>query len=456
MNLERTGVKKPNIVLFVSCIIGAVVGGIVAEILYKQMLTDIPVILQVGIYFSIVILGISILAFVSELVVSRSKSVWTGNEIARSCLLIFASILVFGLLGMLFQFIYGLGYANKHIKQFDDYLFVIDNSSSTDTSDPSDLRFSEVEGFIEGLDENNRFSVEVFDHTIVGKLPLNDVNDQSKQELLAFDDKMKKAEKGGTELQLVLSDVIDNYVPDGRTAAVILLSDGESNSAVDFKLLGNTYQTKSVPIFSVAFSNIGSLGIKTLTELAERTDGYYCEIDDLRNLKETVNNMIELTSRRSLLERRRGSDVSNILAMILRILFISLLGIVVEIVLTLILDYEELLRSGMLIHIPFSILAGITAEVVIRILPSGFMTRLLMDILMAVVVASYMKYTYTLPEGENYSDDEYMTLDNTYERSEPSVLEDMNSFDEKELTLKTMKNSRPSDLSRNKWRNKRN
>lgn len=396
MNFERTGVKKLNNVLFLACIVGAILGWLGAECIYKILPTSMPTTVQVGIYFSILMLSVSLTSFVSELIVNRSKSSWAGNEILRSIFFIITSVIIFGLLGMLFQFIYGLGYTKKQTAQIDDYFFVIDNSGSTDGSDPDNLRFSEVESLISRLNPNNRFAIEVFDDTIDGKIPLSQVNDSSIADLSEFNNRMTSIEKGGTEIQLVLSDVVDNYTLDGRNAAVILLSDGESNSPIDYKYLGNSFLGKNLPIYCVAFSNMGRSGVKTMTRLAEYTDGYYCEIDDLSNLQLTINNMLELTSRRSLLERRRGSDTSNILAMLLRILFVSTLGILVEIALALILDYEDLLKSALFIHIPFSILAGIVAEFIMKLLAYSNVTRLIMCVLMSVVVVSYMKYTYSL------------------------------------------------------------
>lgn len=396
MNFEKTGVKKINGVLLIACMIGAILGWIAAEAIYKILPASLAAVIQTGIYFSVVMLGIAVAALLSELVVNRSKSSWSGSEVLRSFLFIIISVLIFGLLGMLFQFIYGLGYTKKQISQIDDYFFVIDNSGSTEGSDPDNERFSAVEAFIRGLNANNQFAVEVFDDAIEGKLPLNQVNDSSLASLVEFNNQMANMEKGGTEIQLVLSDVVDNYVPNGRSAAAILLSDGESNSPVDYKYLGNIFLDKNMPVYCVAFANMGRSGVKTMTKLAEYTDGFYCEIDDLSTLQSTIEDMMTLTSKRSLLERRRGRDVANILAMILRVLFISILGIAVEIAITFILDYEDLLKDALIIHIPFSILSGITAEFVMKMLPNSNVVRLIMCVLMAVIVGSYMKYTYSL------------------------------------------------------------
>ena len=407
MDFERTGVEKFNNILFLACIVGAVIGWAGAEVIY-HIAPSMPVVLQAGIYFAVVMLGILIAAFFSELIASRLKDSWSGGEVGRSILLIVVSVLIFGLFGALFQFLYGLGFTNKHMSQIDDYLFVIDNSGSTDESDPNNLRFSEVENLISKLGVNNHFSIEVFDDSIEGKLPLTAVNDTSRKELSQFNNRMKTTGKGGTELQLVLNDVINNYTPDGRNAAVILLSDGESNSSVDYDALGSAYLKKKLPVFCVAFSYMAPSGVHTMKQLAENTNGYYYEINDLKDLQQTIENMFELTSRRSLLERRRGSDVSNLLATILRILFIAILGILVEVALAFVLDCEDLMKMALVIHIPFSILAGITAEVGMRILPLSNVVRLVMGICMAVCIATYTEYTYSFGNewdfDEDYSD----------------------------------------------------
>lgn len=405
MDFDRTGIEKFNGVLFISCIAGALIGWLGAEYVYRVVPLSWPAVIQVGIYFAIVIFGVTVASFVSEIVVNRSKSSWTGNEIGRSVLFITASVLAFFLLGMLFQFIYGLGYTDKHKTQIDDYLFVIDNSGSTDSSDPDDLRFSAVEDLVRKLGSDKKFSITVFDDVIEGKLPLKSVNISSLEEMTKFFEQMKNLEKNGTEIQLVLSDVLSDYVQDGRSAAVIFLSDGESNSPVDQVSLGDAYLKKDLPIFCVAFSHMGRKGVKTMTRLSENTNGCYCEIEDLNDLQKTIENMLELTSKRSLLERRRGSDVKNIMALILRVLFIAVLGVLVEIVLTLILDYEELLKTALLIHIPFSVIAGLIAEFGMRILSFPNITRLLMCIFMSIVAVSYMEYTYSLSNSWDMDND---------------------------------------------------
>ena len=404
MNFERSGIKKFNNVLFISCIAGGILGWFVAEKIYKFLPASMPTVIQVGIYVAFVMTGIAMLAFVPELIVNRLKTSWTGSEILRSILLMIVSIAILGLLGIIFQFIYGLGYSKKQVSQIDDYIFVIDNSGSTDDSDPGNLRFSEVESLLRKLDSSNRFAVEIFDHEIKGKLSLNQVNEAAIREFMDLTGSLENVEKGGTEIQLVLSDVVDTYTQDGRNAAVILLSDGESMSPVDYKYLGDCFVEKNLPIYCVAFSYMGRNGMKTMTKLAENTDGYYCEIDDLSDLQSTINNMIELSSKRSLLERRRGRDNNNILSMILRILFISTLGVLVEIALALIMDYEDLLREALLIHIVFSILAGFTAEFVMRLFSNSSITRLLMCVLMSVVVVSYTEYSYFLNNVSSMDD----------------------------------------------------
>lgn len=404
MEFKTKNEKKFNFALMIACLLGGAIGWFLAEIIKSKFLFSLPSVLEVGIYFMIIIAGIALVALISELILNRIKSSWKGPEIVIAFLILLASILIFGALGCLFQFLYGLGFSNKKIGNIDDYLFVIDNSSSTDDSDPDNKRFSEVQTLIESLDSSKRVAVEIFDDEIEGAFPLSELTDTSKQELANFFVQAQIIPKGGTDIQLVLTDVIDKYLDEGRNAAVILLSDGESMEPVDYNMLSDLYIDKKVPIYGVAFDNIGRTGEELMTELAEKTNGYFCQIDDLSDFKNTLETMIKLTSDRNLLERRRGTDVDNILACILRILFISILGILVEVALSLILDSEELIKKSFLIHLPFSIAAGLVLEIVIRYLPTQY-TRLIMVLLMAIVLSSFMKITSILVGSDGFDFD---------------------------------------------------
>lgn len=405
MEFERTSQKKFNAVLMIACLVGALAGWFIAEFVYNRFLTGLPNIIQVGVYFAIIFFAVAIAAFISELAATRVKSMWVGKEIARSVLFIILGTVIFFLTAMLFQFIYGLSYTKKHtVSTIDDYIFIVDNSSSTDQTDPSDMRFSEIEKLVASLDDSNKIMVEIFDHEIQGRFPLTEANDGTKKELTDFFNQIRLLDKGGTEIQEVLIDAINEYTDNGSNAAAIFLSDGESGSSVDYKLISDEYMKKEVPIYAVAFSNMSHSGKNTMTQLADRTEGYYYEIGDINELSGTLNSVVKLISRRNLLERRTGKDLQKIIPLILRILFIFLLGVLLQIGLTFVLDYEDLIKVSLLKHLPFALLAGIFMEFLLRIC-SVFGVRLLMALLMSVVLCSYMKVSVLGLNGDVFSYD---------------------------------------------------
>ncbi|MCD8105074.1 MAG: VWA domain-containing protein [Lachnospiraceae bacterium] len=401
--LQQRKEEKFNLALLIACLVGAVIGWFLAELIYAALPDDMPAVLQVGIYFLVVALGIVLVAFISELLVRHIKSVWTGSELGRSILILLVFLVGMFLAGMLFQFLYGLGYSRKTLTNLDDYLIVIDNSSSTNSTDPDDERFTAIVDLAASLDATKKLSVVVFDNTIVGTFELQEMTDEAKEALAAFMEEMKTKSKGGTQLQAALEEAINNYTPvAGRNAAVILLSDGESS--INYSTISDLYAQKEVPIYCVAFSHMGYAGTNTMTRLAETTDGYYCEISELSTLQTALEQMMTLTSRRSLLERRRGTDVHNVLPMILRILFVTLLGLPLAPVLALVLDCDDLMHRGFLIHIPFCLIAGLLMEFLIRLLGGG-LTRLLMAILYAIMISVYMKITFIIPTPDPFGGD---------------------------------------------------
>lgn len=386
--------KKFDVSLFLCCLMGGLLGFMASEALYRLVTGGLPLILQAGIYFAVTALLICLSGLLCEMVTGNLRGAsWSGREIGLGLLMAVLFTLALGLAGGLFQFIYGLGYQNRTISNIQDYIVLIDNSGSTYETDPNEERYSSVVALAGNLDETHRMMVKIFEDEVTGTFPMTETTPQMQSQLSQFFEQYRRYDTmGGTDIEAALTSAAQEYVPEGRSAAVLLLSDGESD--VDVNSVAQTYNALGIPIYCVGFSGNGFSGSQLLDLIANSTDGYYCEIDQLSNLSQTVNQMISLSNQRNLLERRRASDVAQILPMILRVVFITLLGVLTGVAIAMTVDSSALLRLPLLLHGLCGLGAGLIMEIGTRTPVPVWILRLLLCLLLSVTAVSFWKTAF--------------------------------------------------------------
>lgn len=393
---ERRRVRKFDTSLFLACLVGAALGYVLAEVLYNGLMLDWLPVLRTGFYFAVVVLFVCLAGLLCEMVTGNLRSgSWTGKNIGIGFLMTFLAAVVFFLLGMLFQFLYGLGLNIRTAGNVQDYIVLIDNSGSTYDTDPNEERFSSVVSLVQGLDNTHSIMAKVFDETVLGTFPMTPAGPDTVNSLQSFFGQYDS--NGGTDLQNVLMETVNEYTPTGRDTAVVLLSDGISN--VDYDAIAAEYTAKNLPIFCVSFADSDREGRGVLTDIADQTNGYFYEIEELSNLSQTVETMIKLANRRQLLDPRRGLDLQNNLARVLRVVFVTVLGVLVAVAVGLAVDSSTVMTSGMPVHAVGALLAGLLAEFGWSLL-SGSLIRLLMSLLISLICVCYIReYSAVDAEG---------------------------------------------------------
>lgn len=415
--------KKFDVSLFLCCLMGGLLGFMASEALYRLVTGGLPLILQAGIYFAVTALLICLSGWLCEMVTGKLRGAsWSGREIGLGLLMAVLFTLALGLAGGLFQFIYGLGYQNRTISNIQDYIVLIDNSGSTYETDPNEERYSSVVALAGNLDETHRMMVKIFEDEVTGTFPMTETTPQMQSQLSQFFEQYRRYDTmGGTDIEAALTSAAQEYVPEGRSAAVILLSDGESD--VDVNSVAQTYNALGIPIYCVGFSGNGFSGSQLLDLIANSTDGYYCEIDQLSNLSQTVNQMISLSNQRNLLERRRASDVAQILPMILRVVFITLLGVLTGVAIAMTVDSSALLRLPLLLHGLCGLGAGLIMEIGTRTPVPVWILRLLLCLLLSVTAVSFWKTafdgSFTASSGSFYGNGSIPAADLKKKKQKP-------------------------------------
>jgi Ca-activated chloride channel family protein len=367
-------------------LIGGFAGYLIAGKIYGDQSQNWNPVILVGVYFAILSFCICLPGVVSEWLTNHLKErTWDSRETTTAFFLLPLSTLVlFFLLGAIFQFLYGLGIVKSIDEQADDYIIMIDNSGSTESTDPENQRFTAVVDFVKGLDADEKVMVTIFDIENQIVLPLTNASAAVPQLEQIFSG---YSSGGGTDIQTALLDSLDHYSDSSRTAMGILMSDGVSTVGV--RQIADSYAEREIRLFTIGFARIGSKGRRVMNRIAQATGGTFYEINEISQLSSALSKVIQYESRRILLDYRPGRDRSNGLFMILRIVFLTILGSVMGVPLIFMLDSEELILPALAVRGAASFVAGILVEWGLYQFHSPNFLRFVMCLLFALVVSFY-------------------------------------------------------------------
>jgi len=381
------GKKVFNFRLFIACLIGAVVAFFVGNAVLTFLRNDLDPILLVGIYFAIFMLCISVAALICEMIEPRMQGYdWPREDLLKSWGMMLVTVAIFFGLGCLFQFIYGLAPVRTSLQQADDYIIVIDNSGSTYVSDPSEERFLATNEFLGNLTSEHRAAVIVFSDDPELLSPLTPVDDRFRAQMAS--DLSPFESNGGTDIQSALLLALDTLDDTQRNAMVILLSDGESY--VDRDLVISRFNDKNTVLNSVGYAYNGFFGTSLLVRLSSMTGGMYYSLNDINQLAGTLDSILHQQSvERMLLDYRYGQDRDAALFMILRVLFIAILGAAVSLCFGLIFNNRFFFNQLLYSKIATGVLAGLVLEFGLYFFFPGFLTKIAMTLLLGVVITFY-------------------------------------------------------------------
>lgn len=223
-------------------------------------------------------------------------------------------------LAALFQWLYSLGDAVV-VTSPTSYVFVIDDSGSMSSNDPSDARYDAIDAVLQGQSSDFPYMVYAFasDVDMIREMAPSTANISVEP----------SAASGGTALLTALERVMDDYdanVWDGGTAPkVILLTDGYAG---DIGLFNSTQSTLDRYIdarISISTVGLGSVDESLMNTIAKTTGGVFLQVDDVTDLATTMASAGVSYSDRDLLSIRYSSN-HNVLLGILRVVFLSILG----------------------------------------------------------------------------------------------------------------------------------
>lgn len=342
--------------MLIGSILAGAVFAVIGEIFYRTFHNGLPRVAMAELYFVglFLFLGLAIW-LIGKTVYSRTfKGVLWGQWIK-----IFLGMLV---LTAAFELLYEIRIKWK-APEIDSYIFAIDNSGSMDSSDPEGLRFAAIDAILEEKPGDFQYAVYTFSDDVV---LARQMGGRSQGE-----DYDKGVNGGGTAVRKTLETILEDIESGelhlaGGTAHVIFLSDGYATDIKEFNKYGITTVLNQYAQKEISVSTVGLLDADEdlLALMAEKTGGVFVDVDDVANLEAAMSEAGNpgTEDMRHLLGYRNAVR-ADILYAVMRILFITGLGVVIGLEKAVIcekfLDTAAVIRSSAV----GSALAGICIEV---------------------------------------------------------------------------------------------
>jgi uncharacterized protein YegL len=235
--------------------------------------------------------------------------------------IIIVGIVVTLLLGSVFQWIYGLN-AQEITTEPTSYIFVIDDSGSTDETDPNMMRYSAINAVLEDKDESFPYMVYSFGSDTTVIRPMGAISEGTQ----LSDNRCS----GGTAIRGALNQVMEDYESGqwegGAYPKVILLTDGYAQDCHLRFLLNRTLKKYNKANISISTVGLEQVDEDLMQTIADTTNGVYINVSDASMLNTAMAAATKtITVARDLLSVRPPVKNGALFA-ILRIVFVAVLG----------------------------------------------------------------------------------------------------------------------------------
>ncbi|WP_234124431.1 vWA domain-containing protein [Clostridium hydrogenum] len=395
---------KINWLMVLMSAVGGTLAFIIGEVLMDYFKYSMPHSLLMGMYFGILSLLVGLMCLLAEVAYPKINGLnWRRDYISLSFkFLIPCTLIVTLVAGTLFQFLYELSF-KKSSKVINDVVLLIDTSGSMSKTDPNNERFDAVNDLLNSMNSTNRVSVYTFDdHTTKIKVMSyvdNSVKDDITNELQKY-----KNPSGNTNMREALDsayDEINKSEGKGRNAMVIMLSDGGDNYDLDkkFDKTMEPYNYAGIPVYTIGMSDGDNFYM--LKKIAQASGGDYYNVKDVKNIKNTFVKIYRDRQGRLLNDKRNGIYGDSTFYGCLRVIFITLISILISAAVSFVLDNKYLLKGFIIGGAIGGIIAGLILEIGFNTVSwHGSLYRALADLAMAVVFTLFAREYYDEKGGK--------------------------------------------------------
>lgn len=290
------------------------------EMLYRFFLGKINTPVVIGLYFLglmiFVIIGINIIGL------TMNRSVKGYRDIVLRCILLCLAILA---AGALFEVVYEVCFRQR-LNQPSSYVFAMDSSGSMTENDPDNKRYDAIQGTLENKGSDFSFAVYTFANSSSLLRPMGPVSEGTEFAM--------EEPNGGTGIKTVLEDIYedieDGGLELGRNGKLLLFTDGFATDMAPFT--GKAELNKVLEKYSQAGISISTVGLgypddDLMDMIAKKTGGAYVRVDEADLLEEAMEEAIESTSDRNLLDYRSKVQYDFLFTLI-RFAAVLLLGLI--------------------------------------------------------------------------------------------------------------------------------
>ena len=281
--MKETANKTLNLLMLIAT---AVVSGVMwlpVNLLYRLLIDSVSRPVAVGVAFALMLIAVSFVCWLlSTLTMSFKGDVITGEKSsAKIPLYIVGLSLVCALLGCGLELLYEIEIKQDYNAP-EGYIFVVDDSASTASTDPNGQRYEAIQSLLETKADTYPYMVYSFATNIVVEQGMSVVGD-------GIPDLSGRYE-GGTNIRAALQTVINDYNNGGWTAetvpTVILITDGMAGDIGLFRPVNRVlseYIKAGVAISTVGFDGADR---NLLKNIATKTGGVFVDIADADALDE--------------------------------------------------------------------------------------------------------------------------------------------------------------------------
>ena len=346
---------KINLSILLATLIGGAVVQLISRPIYNNAINSIPRPVLIGLMFLILSIVLTALIFFLRPTEVRFSG-YKPLGASRGGVIVVLILAIF-LLAMLFQFLYSLGISGDN-EEPTSCIFVIDNSGSMEDSDPEQERFRAVDAIIANKEDSFPYMIYGFADDVV---VLREMGPKS-----AGHGDLTTVPEGGTSIKKSLEQILDDYSTGkwdgGDRPRVVMLTDGY---ATDIGFLSNmrkvlkNYQKNRISVSTVG---LGAVDEDLMEQIASSTGGVFISVDNASDLLDAMSNAAIRQSKRDLLSAR-GYCRPEALYVIMRIVFLAILGMLIGALATVVYGDEYSVMVSLIVSAITSVLGAMIMEI---------------------------------------------------------------------------------------------
>ncbi|MBR6825707.1 MAG: VWA domain-containing protein [Oscillospiraceae bacterium] len=302
-------------------------------------------------------------------------------------------VILFGL-GMLLEFLYDVEGDTKN--QPSSYVFLLDESGSMEGNDSNGERHSAVNMLMETMPSDVPFAVYMFANRAVCVREMAPITQGKFHPNADTQSQIGEGTMIKDGLQTVLNDVNNGNIPNPyKKLRVILLTDGASSdmgALIGSNSIIKAYKRADVTISCVGLGNVDE---RLLNKLADKTGGVYVHIEDAAQLAQGFTAATVSNSDRDLLSMRSMKKL-NALYMVLRIVFLVVLGAAFAFMKSMAIGSDDATKLIMLVGVIAAFIGALLLEVLAQAGAAPWIGQIIYFLLIAITPVEEVRRNFEI------------------------------------------------------------